>query len=93
MQDLTRLLEEVQTPEYAGSRTVEDVRSDLHYLMQQTFESPATLNRRVTKTKRLNEVQDAAKRILSAGNLRLVVSIAKKYRNRGKAERSAYRFT
>ena len=83
MQDLTRLLEEVQTPEYAGSRTAEDVRSDLHYLMQQTFESPATLNRRVTKTKRLNEVQDAAKRILSAGNLRLVVSIAKKYRNRG----------
>ncbi len=83
MQDLSRLLEEVKSPEYKGSRTVEDVRSDLHYLMQQTFESPATLNRRIQKTKKLNEVQDAAKRILSAGNLRLVVSIAKKYRNRG----------
>lgn len=83
MQALTRLLEEVKSPEYRGSRSVEDVRSDLHYLMQQTFESPATLNRRVVRTKKLNETQDAAKRILSAGNLRLVVSIAKKYRNRG----------
>ena len=83
MQALTRLLEEVKSPEYRGTRSVEDVRSDLHYLMQQTFESPATLNRRVIKTRRLNEIQDAAKRILSAGNLRLVVSIAKKYRNRG----------
>ena len=83
MQDLTRLLMEVKSPDYQGSRSVEDVRADLHYLMSQTFESPATLNRRVLKTKKLNEIQDAAKRTLSAGNLRLVVSIAKKYRNRG----------
>ena len=83
MQALTQLLVEVRSPDYTGTRSVEDVRSDLHYLMQQTFESPATLNRRVIKTKKLNEIQDTAKRILSAGNLRLVVSIAKKYRNRG----------
>jgi len=83
MQDLCRLLEEVKSPSYTGSRTIEDVRADLHHLMQKTFESPATLNRRIAKTKKLNESQDAAKRILSAGNLRLVVSIAKKYRNRG----------
>ena len=83
MQDLCRLLEEVKSPSYTGSRTIEDVRADLHHLMQKTFESPATLNRRIAKTKKLNESQDAAKRILSAGNLRLVDSIAKKYRNRG----------
>ena len=51
--------------------------------MMQTFESPATLNRRIVKTDELRQIQDAAKRVLSAGNLRLVVSIAKKYRNRG----------
>jgi RNA polymerase primary sigma factor len=83
MQTLVRLLDEVQSKDYTGSRTVEEIRSELHYLMQQTYETPATLNRRVVKTVRLNETQDAAKRILSAGNLRLVVSIAKKYRNRG----------
>lgn len=83
MQSLVRLLSEVQSKGYTGSRTAEEIRGELHYLMQQTYETPATLNRRVVKTERLNEIQDAAKRILSAGNLRLVVSIAKKYRNRG----------
>ena len=83
MQDLSHLLAKVKSPDYQGTRSIEDVRADLHYLMLQTFESPATLNRRILKTKMLNETQDAAKRTLSAGNLRLVVSIAKKYRNRG----------
>ncbi len=83
MQTLVRLLREAQEDGQVGARTVEDIRADLHYLMQQTYESPATLNRRVEKTKQLHETQDAAKRVLSAGNLRLVVSIAKKYRNRG----------
>ena len=83
MQTLVRLLKEARSEGQVGSRTVEDIRADLHYLMQQTYEAPATLHRRVTKTKRLHETQDAAKRVLSAGNLRLVVSIAKKYRNRG----------
>ena len=83
MQTLIRLLHEARAEGYVGSRTVEEIRSDLHYLMQQTHETPATLNRRVVKTKVLHETQDAAKRVLSAGNLRLVVSIAKKYRNRG----------
>jgi RNA polymerase primary sigma factor len=83
MQALVELLEEAQETGFAGVRTVEEIRAELHYLMRQTYESPATLRRRIAKTNRLQHIQDAAKRILSAGNLRLVVSIAKKYRNRG----------
>ena len=83
MQVLQGLLEEAKETGFVGSRSLEEMRAEMHYLMQQTFETPATLNRRVVKTKDLHQVQDAAKRILSAGNLRLVVSIAKKYRNRG----------
>ena len=83
MQSLAQLVEEAKETGFVGRRSLEELRAELHYLMQQTFETPATLGRRVTKTKKLHQVQDAAKRVLSAGNLRLVVSIAKKYRNRG----------
>jgi RNA polymerase primary sigma factor len=51
--------------------------------MRITAESSATLSRRVYRTEELQKEYDAAKRVLSAGNLRLVVSIAKRYRNRG----------
>ena len=60
-----------------------ELREELRNLMRMTFESPATLDRRVRKTKWLQQRYDVAKQRLSAGNLRLVISIAKKYRNRG----------
>jgi RNA polymerase primary sigma factor len=51
--------------------------------MRMTLESPATLLKRQVRTKIYLEEYEKAKRVLSAGNLRLVVSIAKRYRNRG----------
>jgi len=60
-----------------------NLEKELADLMRMTLEEPMTLQKRVElMRKRFNEYEEA-KRSLSGGNLRLVVSIAKKYRNRG----------
>lgn len=68
---------------YFSSDHMDQLRHELCYLMEITQESPATLRRRTKQTSTYRNEHDAAKRVLSAGNLRLVVSIAKRYRNRG----------
>ncbi|MDR1959505.1 MAG: sigma-70 family RNA polymerase sigma factor [Planctomycetaceae bacterium] len=59
------------------------LRHELHHLMRLTGETPTTLRKRIEKTQQLRKDYESAKRVFSAGNLRLVVSIAKRYRNRG----------
>src|SRR5207237_10515215 len=56
---------------------------ELREMMLITLEEPGTLRKRVEIMKKRFQEYEQAKRDLSGGNLRLVVSIAKKYRNRG----------
>lgn len=82
MDELERQVEELK-----GLRNAKEDRANLEKelqdLMLMTLEEPMGLRRRVEVVRKRFAEYEEAKRALSGGNLRLVVSIAKKYRNRG----------
>jgi RNA polymerase primary sigma factor len=65
------------------SQELTHARRELRDLLLLTLESPRSLRMRRAIIRRQFDDYEAVKRQLSSGNLRLVVSIAKKYRNRG----------
>jgi len=67
----------------ARSERVRRAREEIAELESETHEDKRLLERRLKAIETRFEEYEDAKRKLSAGNLRLVVSIAKKYRNRG----------
>ncbi len=78
---------ELQIAALRGNKAAKEERANLRKelldLMLITLEEPAGLRKRVAIMKQRFTEYEQAKRELSGGNLRLVVSIAKKYRNRG----------
>jgi RNA polymerase primary sigma factor len=66
-----------------AEKPTEETRKELRRLMRVTHETPSTLRRRLARVAELQRVHDVDRQKLSTANLRLVVSIAKRYRNRG----------
>jgi RNA polymerase primary sigma factor len=89
LEEFSQRMDEVQTrldeirhdPARRDERA--DLRRELSDLMTMTLESPKSLRERCRAVRKHHVEYELAKRELSSGNLRLVVSIAKKYRNRG----------
>ena len=84
IKELTKELERAEkNPDRHHPEDVQAMREEFTGLRGLVQEDPHDLQMRLQKIEEVFEEYEQAKRDLSGGNLRLVVSIAKKYRNRG----------
>jgi len=82
MTDLERQIDRLKNLKSARDERA-NLQRELHDLVCMTLETPTSLRRRIESVEARFAEYEQSMRDLSGGNLRLVVSIAKKYRNRG----------
>jgi RNA polymerase primary sigma factor len=82
MNQLRQIIDKGPTRDYT-EEDIEAMKQELEGMMTLVNESPKQLEKRLRSIEVVFAEYEDAKKKLSSGNLRLVVSIAKKYRNRG----------
>jgi RNA polymerase primary sigma factor len=83
MNRLAQRLSALESSRQVSPEALAALRRALHFLMQVTGESPTTMRKLTSRLSTHQAEYAAAKARLCAGNLRLVVSIAKRYQGRG----------